>query len=143
MQCSCTCSLPRWPVLVLTRPLSRHASGAAGKLVIINLQATKHDKKAEASGGVVIRARTDEVMRMLFDKLDMRVPDYVRQDAVTLGHKLHLVKDSPGDGPPAADRLAFTVFVHSTHGPRCELPMVKSVQFHFDVGLRRAAVSLD
>lgn len=43
-----------------------------GKLVIINLQPTKHDKKAH----LIIRGYVDEVMKLLMAELDLPVPDY-------------------------------------------------------------------
>ncbi len=62
---------------------------AAGKLAIVNLQRTKHDKKAEGSGGVVIHAKTDEVLAAVMAKLKIPIPSYVRQDSVLIGHMQH------------------------------------------------------
>ena len=45
---------------------------ANGKLVIINLQATKHDKKAD----MIIRNYADQVFELLFEKLGLEVPEY-------------------------------------------------------------------
>ncbi|KFM26008.1 3-isopropylmalate dehydratase [Auxenochlorella protothecoides] len=56
----------------------------AGKLVIVNLQRTQHDKKALTSGGLVIHARTDDVMRGLMAGLHMQVPEYKRLDTFVL-----------------------------------------------------------
>ena len=43
-----------------------------GKLVIINLQATKHDKKAD----LIIRNYADKIFQALFEKLGMKIPEY-------------------------------------------------------------------
>merc|ERR1719245_357870 len=45
---------------------------SSGKLVIINLQATKHDKKAD----LIIRNYADQVFELLFEKLGYDVPEY-------------------------------------------------------------------
>ncbi|TRY62671.1 hypothetical protein TCAL_10814 [Tigriopus californicus] len=45
---------------------------STGKLVIINLQPTKHDKKAD----LIIRGYVDEVMKLLMTELTLPVPDY-------------------------------------------------------------------
>lgn len=144
---------------------------AGGKLAIINLQGTKHDKKAVASGGVVIHGRTDEVMRALMAKLGMPIPPYVRQDTVVIGHTRHApakrkasasgleeaaaaaaAADEPEPGGEAAvlDRTAdggcssgaavFSVYLQSSHGPKCPMPMVQRVEFIFEVsGGRRGS----
>ena len=43
-----------------------------GRLVIINLQPTKQDKKAD----LLIRAFSDTVMKKLFDRLGAKIPSY-------------------------------------------------------------------
>ena len=43
-----------------------------GKLVIINLQPTKHDKKAD----LIIRTYADQVFERLLAKLDLQIPQY-------------------------------------------------------------------
>jgi hypothetical protein len=102
--------------------------------VIINLQATKHDKRAEASGGLVIHARADDVMRRLFAVLAMPLPQYVRRDALMVSHKLHTPKSRPsGSNGESACGCAFSVSVHSTHGPLAAMPLVKTVEFRFKV----------
>ena len=45
-----------------------------GKLVIINLQATKHDKKAD----LIIRNYADKIFQALFEELGMKIPEYDR-----------------------------------------------------------------
>lgn len=43
-----------------------------GKLVIINLQPTKHDKKAD----LIIHAFADKVFQLLFEKCEWKIPEY-------------------------------------------------------------------
>lgn len=88
-----------------------------GKLVIINLQRTQHDKRAEASGGVVIRAKVDDVMRRLMAKLGTPVGPYIREDTVVVRHEVK--KDT------------LNLAVHSRAGPKFHHPIVRSVSFHF------------
>ena len=49
---------------------------ANAKLVIINLQPTKQDKKAD----LLIHDYVDNVMRLLFDILGMRIPEYSKSN---------------------------------------------------------------
>ncbi|XP_040575971.1 NAD-dependent protein deacetylase Sirt6 [Lepeophtheirus salmonis] len=46
-----------------------------GKLVIINLQPTKHDSKAD----LIIRGYVDDIMAQLFDELGYDVPEYDKE----------------------------------------------------------------
>lgn len=59
-----------------------------GKLVIINLQPTKHDKKAD----LIIRAYADEVFEMLFEKLGLPIPEYNEKE-----DPVKQMKASPND----------------------------------------------
>uniref|UniRef100_F6ZW81 protein acetyllysine N-acetyltransferase n=2 Tax=Ciona intestinalis TaxID=7719 RepID=F6ZW81_CIOIN len=45
-----------------------------GKVVIINLQQTKHDKKAD----LLIRGYADDIMRIVMNKLNILVPSYTK-----------------------------------------------------------------
>lgn len=101
---------------------------AAGKLVIVNLQRTQHDKKAEASGGVVIRAKTDDVMRILMAKLQSPISPFIREDTVIVRHHLEKKKEYEDSGSAAKD---LKVSIHSRHGAEAALPMVHSASFHF------------
>ena len=47
-----------------------------GKLVIINLQPTKHDKKSD----LIIRSYADNVFESLFKKLGIEIPEYNMDD---------------------------------------------------------------
>ena len=93
----------------------------AGALAIVNLQATQHDNKALKSGGVVIHARVDAVMRSLAAKLGLQVPPFVRQDAVAVGHQRH------------GSNSGLTIYVQSVHGTKCPTPMLESVRFEVEV----------
>ena len=53
-------------------PVYAKKNGKDGKLVIINLQPTKHDKKAD----LIIRTYADQVFQLLFNKLDLQIPEY-------------------------------------------------------------------
>jgi len=99
---------------------------AAGKLVIINLQRTQHDKRAESSGGLVIRAKTDEVMRLLISKLALSVPKYLRSDSVIIQHAF---KPCKPDGKGSVGTLQ--VCIRSIHGRECLIPVVTAVSYEF------------
>ena len=63
------------PLLVLKK---RKRKPSGGKLCILNLQATQHDRRAS----LVIHAKCDEVMASVMSQLSMPLPDYVRTDAL-------------------------------------------------------------
>jgi mono-ADP-ribosyltransferase sirtuin 6 len=52
--------------------LTKKYHGKGGKLVIINLQPTKQDKKAD----LIIKTFADSVLEKLFEKLGIDIPDY-------------------------------------------------------------------
>lgn len=147
------CNLP----LKATRVYKGGTKQEPGRLVIVNLQETQHDRKAVKSGGLVCHARCDDVMRLLAHKLQLAVPPYVRQDSVLVGHHQHAgsaagaqeqgraaangscssaeggsISGSGSDGPRAA--VPFTLYVCSSHGPGCPMPMVQAVDVAFEVG---------
>jgi NAD+-dependent protein deacetylase sirtuin 6 len=101
-----------------------------GKLVIINLQRTQHDKKAEKSGGVVIRAKADDVMKRLITKLNMQLPPFVREDAICISHSW--------TGWLEGNCGTLELGVHSIHGRECLMPMVVEANFDF-LGLQSSA----
>ncbi len=120
----------------------------------------QHDNKATKSGGVVCHARCDEVMAALAAQLGLEIPPYERRDAVVVGHQQHASsggggsrgssRASNGGDSSAAEEAAtgsgsdsgrgggpaipFSVFVQSSHGPKCAMPMVQAVDFEFEVG---------
>ncbi|KAK9810436.1 hypothetical protein WJX72_010681 [[Myrmecia] bisecta] len=92
---------------------------AGGKLVIINLQKTPKDKKAD----LVIHAKCDGVLRCVVDRLKLPVPQFVRRDCVVVGHK----QAKPRKGKQGQWLLGYTLYVTSPHGVQCAMPMVESV----------------
>ena len=52
--------------------LTKKYHGKGGKLVIINLQPTKQDKKAD----LIIKTFADSVLEKLFEKLGIDIPEY-------------------------------------------------------------------
>ncbi|KAL6777056.1 SRTA1 [Auxenochlorella protothecoides x Auxenochlorella symbiontica] len=109
----------------------------AGKLVIVNLQRTQHDKKALTSGGLVIHARTDDVMRGLMAGLHMQVPEYKRLDTFVL--EVALIEqeakrvrhsESGATGTPK-DKLM--IGVRNQHGRQCPLPFVEDVTLKAEI----------
>jgi hypothetical protein len=100
--------------------LSECCCRAGGKLVIVNLQATPKDRKAQ----LVIRGRVDQVMRAVLAGLDMQIPAYIRDDSVVVAH----CQEAPGSrGVP------FSLAVHSAHGTGCPMPLMESVEISFQV----------
>lgn len=71
----CVClgtSLQIFPVADLPFMCRRRRTKTKGKVVIINLQATPASKKAD----MVIHAKTDLVMKMILERLDIQCPSY-------------------------------------------------------------------
>jgi mono-ADP-ribosyltransferase sirtuin 6 len=149
------CNLP----LKATRVYKGGTKQKPGRLVIVNLQQTQHDRKAAKSGGLVCHARCDDVMRLLARKLRLAVPPYVRRDAVLVGHQQHAASaaaDPQDQGRAAVDgslpsgeggsisgcdgrggpgsAVPFTLYVQSSHGANCPMPMVRAVDISFEVG---------
>jgi len=56
-------------------PIYGKKNGRNGKLAIINLQQTKHDKKAD----LILRCYADEVFSLLFEKLGLDIPEYLKE----------------------------------------------------------------
>ncbi|EFJ49104.1 hypothetical protein VOLCADRAFT_59916, partial [Volvox carteri f. nagariensis] len=88
-----------------------------GKMVIVNLQKTPKDRRAN----LIIRSRVDLVMALLMKELGMQVPPYIRTERLVVEHEL---SHSGGGG----GGRVLTVRVRSQHGRHCPLPMVESVQ---------------
>mmetsp|Transcript_37356 Transcript_37356/g.105395 ORF Transcript_37356/g.105395 Transcript_37356/m.105395 type:complete len:475 (-) Transcript_37356:369-1793(-) len=101
-------------------PIETVKSG--GKLVIVNLQKTPKDKKAS----LLIRGRSDEVMKAVMEQLGTPIPSFIRQDAVLL-----VLRQSPAKRNRASSILPFSVQVSSCHGWRCSIPILNSVEISF------------
>ncbi|KAL4445407.1 hypothetical protein ABPG77_011232 [Micractinium sp. CCAP 211/92] len=164
LQITPACNLP----LKATRTYKGCSKQEPGQLVIVNLQRTQHDNKATKSGGVVCHARCDEVMAALAAQLGLEIPPYERRDTVVVGHQQHASsggggsrgssRASNGGDSSAAEEAAtgsgsdsgrgggpaipFSVFVQSSHGPKCAMPMVQAVDFEFeDPSLKPASLA--
>ncbi|PSC69749.1 NAD-dependent deacetylase SRT1 [Micractinium conductrix] len=98
LQITPACNLP----LKATRTYKGGTKQDPGRLAIVNLQRTQHDGKAERSGGLVLHARCDEVMRALAARLRLQVPAFVRRDAVVVGHQQHAPSRSTSGGGSSA-----------------------------------------
>lgn len=96
-----------------------------GKLVIINLQKTPKDKKAD----LVIHAKCDDVMQQLMSQLHIPIPAYMRQDSVLVTHKVTKGRLSQN----GSQSFSCTLCVQSIHGPKCPLPLIQQVDVHFEV----------
>eukprot|EP00887_Chlorella_sp_A99_P002716 scaffold6.g2716.t1 len=114
LQITPVCNLP----LRATRTYKSLGKDQPGKLVIVNLQKTQHDNKAAKSGGLVIHARCDEASVLCSS--DGAAGAEARNGAAKL---------------PAA------VYIRSTRGPKCPMPMVDSVDFEFEAGSGLAPAS--
>ena len=88
----------------------------------VRLQATPKDKKA----ALVIHAKSDTVMQAVMAGLSMPIPCYRRHDSVLISHSQE---------EPSSKGCAFTLRVHSVHGPNCQMPLVQSVDVSFPVWL--------
>ncbi|KAL3132439.1 hypothetical protein ABBQ32_008995 [Trebouxia sp. C0010 RCD-2024] len=104
---------------------------AGGKLVIINLQKTPKDSKAD----LVIHAKCDEIMQQVMAQLRIPLPAYTRQDAVCVSHTVKKAKSIHEDTPS----FSCTIHVQSVHGPKCPLPLVQQVDLSFQDGVLRPA----
>ena len=100
---------------------------AGGKLVIINLQKTPKDKKAN----LVIHAKCDDIMSALMPQLQHPIPSYTRQDAVLVSHSLkrgkHLLNGT--------QKYSCTISVESIHGPKCPMPLIQQIEVQFEVSM--------
>ncbi|CAA7062665.1 unnamed protein product [Microthlaspi erraticum] len=90
-----------------------------GKIVIVNLQKTPKDKKAN----VVIHGLVDKVVAGVMESLNMKIPPYVRTDFF----QTILTKSLSGD----QKYVNWTLRVASVHGLTSQLPFVESVEISF------------
>ena len=98
---------------------------SGGKLVIINLQKTPKDKKAD----LIIHAKCDDIMQHLMTRLKIPVPVYIRKDAVVVTHTATAAKPR-SDG---SSMVSCTIAVQSIHGLSCPMPLVCRVEISFQV----------
>lgn len=90
-----------------------------GKLVIVNLQPTKKDKKAD----MVIHAPCDRVLRLVAAHLDLRIPPYERVDRVRVSHVCRANSSGPG--------FTFTLRIFNVHDENAPLPWLDQVIIDF------------
>ncbi|KAH9554475.1 hypothetical protein CY35_08G065600 [Sphagnum magellanicum] len=83
---------------------------AGGKMVIVNLQATPKDKKAE----LLIRARVDE--------LNQIIPPFVRIDRIRMSYYYYWTKKKS---------VKWLLRLGSSHGDRAPLPFITSVEVNY------------
>jgi mono-ADP-ribosyltransferase sirtuin 6 len=90
-----------------------------GKIVIVNLQKTPKDKKAN----VVIHGLVDKVVAGVMESLNMKIPPYVRIDLF----QIILTQSISGD----QRFINWTLRVASVHGLTSQLPFIKSIEVSF------------
>jgi mono-ADP-ribosyltransferase sirtuin 6 len=95
-----------------------------GKLGIINLQATQHDKKA----ALVVHAKVDAVLGRAMQLLEIPIPAYRRTDKLLVSHQT-VAELSAASGAGARRRLCFEL--SSVHGAGCPLPWLHSCEVSF------------
>ncbi|XP_058219029.1 NAD-dependent protein deacetylase SRT1 [Rhododendron vialii] len=98
-------------------PLKCLRSG--GKIVIVNLQKTPKDKKAN----MVIHGLVDKVIVGVIDQLNMQIPPFVRTDLLQIIFTQGLSIDGRF--------MNWTLRVASVHGKEAPLPFVHSVEVSF------------
>jgi hypothetical protein len=108
---------------------------SGGQLVIINLQKTQHDKKADASGGLVVNARSDDVWKLIMAKLQLDVPDFVREDRVVVTHTQYPKRKTASKGssawteesrlPVAETEGSIATTPGEEDGSKCLIPLTK------------------
>lgn len=90
-----------------------------GKIVIVNLQKTPKDKKAD----VVIHGFVDKVVAGVMESLNMQIPPYVRIDLFQIILNQSLSRDER--------YINWTLRVASVHGLASQLPFIESVEISF------------
>ncbi|KAJ0261603.1 NAD-dependent protein deacetylase SRT1 [Hirschfeldia incana] len=90
-----------------------------GKIVIVNLQKTPKDKKAD----VVIHGFVDKVVAGVMESLNMQIPPYVRLDLFQIILNQSLSRDER--------YINWTLRVASVHGLTSQLPFIESVEISF------------
>ncbi|ESQ42870.1 hypothetical protein EUTSA_v10013461mg [Eutrema salsugineum] len=102
-----------------------------GKIVIVNLQKTPKDKKAN----VVIHGFVDKVVAGVMEALNMKIPPYVRIDLFQIILTQSLSRDQR--------YINWTLRVASVHGMTSQLPFVDSVEISFSDNQKYKETVLD
>lgn len=113
------------PLLALKKGKKGSAKPDGGKLAIVNLQATQHDKRAS----LVVHAKVDEVMRAVMGHLGLAIPDYVRTDRLLVSHSTDARLGSSSDSSLATTTLSIQLT--SVHGADCPLPWLAKCELRF------------
>ncbi|KAM7277649.1 hypothetical protein ACFE04_004783 [Oxalis oulophora] len=90
-----------------------------GKIVIVNLQKTPKDKKAS----LVIHGFVDKVITEVMKLLNMRIAPFVRIDFLQIILSQALSADER--------YINWMLRVASVHGPKAQLPFIKSIEISF------------
>ncbi|XP_057485294.1 NAD-dependent protein deacetylase SRT1-like [Actinidia eriantha] len=101
-------------------PLKSLSGG--GKIVIVNLQKTPKDKKAN----LVIHGLVDKIIAGVIDQLNLRIPPFVRTDLLQIIFAQGLSLDER--------YVNWTLRVASVHGKNAPLPFIRSVEVSFSEG---------
>ncbi|KAG2449351.1 hypothetical protein HYH02_005506 [Chlamydomonas schloesseri] len=95
-----------------------------GKLVIVNLQKTPKDRRAN----LLLRARVDLAMALLMRELGMQVPPYIRTETLVVDHEVAAAAAAVSGPASGGAVYGLTVHVSSRHGRSCPLPIVESLE---------------
>lgn len=109
--------------------LPEQVQANGGKLVIVNLQATPKDQRAD----LVIHAKCDQVMAQLLKHMEVKVPPYVRVDKARISH--HVLFPTPAHRKPFSHGIrgsGIKLIFSSIHHPKCPLPFVKSLSVELE-----------
>ena len=100
-------------------PEADRVQDAPGKLVIVNLQPTKKDKKAH----MVVHAPCDRVMRLVAKHLGLTLEPYVRKDRVMVAHECRASTSGSG--------YVFTVRIFNAHDENAPVPWIEKLDVAF------------
>jgi mono-ADP-ribosyltransferase sirtuin 6 len=102
-------------------PEADRVEDVPGKLVIVNLQPTKKDKKAH----MVVHAPCDRVMRLVAKHLGLTLEPYVRRDCVKVAHECRASTSGSG--------YVFTVRIFNAHDENAPVPWIEKLDVAFEL----------
>ncbi|XP_047341961.1 NAD-dependent protein deacetylase SRT1 [Impatiens glandulifera] len=102
-----------------------------GKIVIVNLQKTPKDNKAN----ILIHGLVDKVLAGILEPLNLRIPPFVRIDLLQITITYAVSSDKR--------HINWTLRITSVHGNRAPLPYAKSVEVSFMEGQNMKDAILD
>lgn len=118
-------SLRITPVCDLPEQVQSHG----GKLVIVNLQETPKDHRAD----LVIHAKCDQVMALLLKHMEVKVPPYIRVDKARISY--HVLFPTSAHHKPfdlGVRGSGIKLIFSSIHHPKCPLPFVQSLRVELE-----------